>query len=82
MKVGPIWFYSQDSCHLLAASIVTYVDIHPNHLLIYLYYKSSLLTLLDLVVTTGPRQGDCPLVRLSHSIGVGAAGPAQVQLSC
>ena len=40
------------------------------------------LALINLVVTAGPRQGFNPLVKLSHSMGVGAAGPAQAQLSC
>ena len=44
--------------------------------------KPSLLTLLDLAVTAGPRRGDCPLVRLPHNIGTGVAGPTQAQLSC
>ena len=42
----------------------------------------NLLALLNLVVTAGPRWGYYPLIRLPHSIGTDAAGPAQAQLSC
>ena len=40
------------------------------------------LALPDIVVTAGPRQGCYPLVKLPHSLEVGAAGPAQAHLSC
>ena len=40
------------------------------------------LALLDLVVTAGPRRGCNPLIKLPHSMGVGAAGPARAQSSC
>ena len=44
-------------------------------------YKSSLLALLDIMVTTGLRWGYYPLVRLPNNMGVGAAGPGQAHLN-